>query len=431
MAPATTSPAQPAQPVGPVGPESLVKVSTQYYFQQEINIKLVASGSNTQREEQYRIQGIQLLHDIRNALQLPAQTFTCAARYYHRFRMEHKDSEYQWQDAAVAALLCACKIEDTLKKSRDILCAMHNYRSSEQLSPDDPRFNSPSAIVLGLERLMLESSKFDFRNRTPHRSLLKLAKYLALPGPTTKLALAILNDSYKTWAPMKQTCTAMAFACLELACHLLNRDLEQIHGSEDIANKYEELGCLREEVMETLLDMTELYTHCQKFTTVGMMWDVDIFIQIRIHLNREMSEHNFERFCHSIDPATALAKLTPKTPITPASPEETRTNGHTNGQASGNGNSNGNFPSPSSSGGSKGVKQDTVRFMLEREQAREEQAVVERYWKVEYEEYEIEIEEPIPVAPVHHGRDRQGGGGYRGRDRGYHGHGHGKRGRRY
>ncbi len=43
------------------------------------------------------------------------------------------------QDAAAAALFTACKIEDTLKKSRDIICAAHNLRLpvNEHLSPDD------------------------------------------------------------------------------------------------------------------------------------------------------------------------------------------------------------------------------------------------------------------------------------------------------
>jgi len=55
---------------GPVGPSSTVKVSTQYYFQQEINIKLIASGSDAQREDLYRLQGVQLLHEARLALRL-------------------------------------------------------------------------------------------------------------------------------------------------------------------------------------------------------------------------------------------------------------------------------------------------------------------------------------------------------------------------
>jgi CTD kinase subunit beta len=51
----------------------------------------------------------------------------------------HKDSEYQYADAAAAALLTACKIEDTLKKSREILAAAHNIKvsASEHLSSDD------------------------------------------------------------------------------------------------------------------------------------------------------------------------------------------------------------------------------------------------------------------------------------------------------
>ena len=59
--------------------------------------------------------------------------------YFHKFRLEHFDIQYQFQDAAAAALLAAGKIEDTLKKSREILCAAHNLKvsPSESLSSDD------------------------------------------------------------------------------------------------------------------------------------------------------------------------------------------------------------------------------------------------------------------------------------------------------
>src|SRR5436309_1070444 len=72
-------------------------------------------------------------------LSSPVRTFNTAAVYYHKFRMVHKDTEYQFADAAAAALFTACKIEDTLKKSREILCAAYNLRVSpfEHLTPDD------------------------------------------------------------------------------------------------------------------------------------------------------------------------------------------------------------------------------------------------------------------------------------------------------
>lgn len=69
----------------------------------------------------------------------PVRTFCTAATYYHKFRLIHKDNEYHYYDAAAGALLTACKIEDTLKKSKEILCAAHNLKvlPSEQLSSDD------------------------------------------------------------------------------------------------------------------------------------------------------------------------------------------------------------------------------------------------------------------------------------------------------
>ena len=43
------------------------------------------------------------------------------------------------EDAAAAALFTACKIEDTLKKSKEILCAAWNMNvaPADKLSPDD------------------------------------------------------------------------------------------------------------------------------------------------------------------------------------------------------------------------------------------------------------------------------------------------------
>lgn len=52
------------------------------------------------------------------------------------------------KDAAAAALFAACKIEDTLKKSKEILCAAYNLKLSpaEQVTPDDAVKNSLFSI---------------------------------------------------------------------------------------------------------------------------------------------------------------------------------------------------------------------------------------------------------------------------------------------
>ena len=141
MAPATRPAAPPAPESAPVtGPHpSYIQVAKPYVFQQQLQGQLVAIGANPTREDTFRLQGVQWISDVRIHLQLPVRTFCTACVYYHKFRLVHKDNEYQFQDAAAAALLTACKIEDTLKKSKEILCAAHNSKvgMAEQLSPDD------------------------------------------------------------------------------------------------------------------------------------------------------------------------------------------------------------------------------------------------------------------------------------------------------
>lgn len=135
---------------------SYIQVAKPYLFEQKIQGQIIATGANPAREDTIRLQGVQWIDDTRRALQLyvlgillltptfinyrrPVRTFNTAVIYYHKFRLVHKDTEYQYADAAAAALFTACKIEDTLKKSREILCASYNLKAplSEQLTPDD------------------------------------------------------------------------------------------------------------------------------------------------------------------------------------------------------------------------------------------------------------------------------------------------------
>ena len=66
------------------------------------------------------------------------RTFDTAAVYYHRFRLRHRESEYNMHDSAMASLFLACKVGDTIKKSRDILCAAYNLKNPDHpTTPDD------------------------------------------------------------------------------------------------------------------------------------------------------------------------------------------------------------------------------------------------------------------------------------------------------
>lgn len=91
--------------------------------------------------------------------------------------------------------------------------------------------------VIGLERLMLEASGFDFRTRHPQKLLAKLARHYGIPpdSDVSFLAYRISVDMYRTFAPLKQITSTMAFSCLELAGRLLGQRSEAVESQEDYA----------------------------------------------------------------------------------------------------------------------------------------------------------------------------------------------------
>ncbi|KAH0565352.1 hypothetical protein GP486_001253 [Trichoglossum hirsutum] len=328
---------------------------------------MAATGVSEAKEDSMRLQGIAWIDNVRKALQL----------YDDR-------AERKLMDAAAAALFTACKIEDTLKKSREILCAAYNLRltQADHLSPDDSHFETHSKAIIGLERLMLEASGFDFRNRYPQKLLIKLAKLYNFNKETTaKMAYNMCCDLYRTFAPLKQTTPTMAFACLELSARLCGTQLENLQGEGGF--DYGRWSTSREEVMETLLDLLDLYTHHRASTIVGQNYSLDTFIGIRITLNPEMSANGYPRYTEWVEEKKPLGN---GTKASPATPDRDITGENREGSNRRRKQSPPMRPtSASESRGRPGERgrDGTVRFMLDPERARREKAAVADYFKVE------------------------------------------------
>ncbi|EED15036.1 cyclin, putative [Talaromyces stipitatus ATCC 10500] len=394
---------QQAPPTGPRAMQiptphpSFIQVAKPYVFEHTIQECLAATRVDPQREDDIRISGVTWIDNVRKALHLPVRTYNTACVYYHKFRLVHPDSQYSYMDAAAAALFTACKIEDTLKKSRDIVCAAYNLKlpPSEQVSPDDAIFDQHSRGIIILERLMLEASGFDFRNRHPQKLLVKLLKHYGLKKDDEVgiVAYCISLDLYRTFAPLKQTTGTMAFACLELASRLLDAGLEDVEAGRG----YHDWKVGRAEVMETLLDLLDLYIHHRSSTVVGPEYPLDAFLAIRIPLNKESEDEGLPRFTHWRDHIStnkttngtgpkhgkhnknkgkgkdqrdrdleivAVAAGPPPNPLTPVS-------------------ANGEKPVLSDRG-----RDGTVRFMLDMERAKAEKKVVSSYFRDTIEEVE-------------------------------------------
>ncbi|KAJ5693241.1 hypothetical protein N7462_002664 [Penicillium macrosclerotiorum] len=370
---------EPRRPEPPSIHPSFIQVAKPYIFEQTIHDCIEAMGVNPMREESLRLQGVSWIDNVRKVLHLPVRTFNTAVMYYHRFRLVHPDNEYNFMDAAAAALFTACKIEDTLKKSREIVCAAYNLKlsPSEYLPPDDPLFETNARGIIGLERLMLESSGFDFRTHHPQKILAKLVHHYNLPklSEVSDLAYRISLDLYRTFAPVKQTSSTTAFSCLELAGRLLDQRLHPLESGTD----YAQWNTSRQSVMETLFDLLELYTHHRSATSVGPHFPPDRFLTVRIPLNQEADSQCIPRYANWVDrprqpresskPSNGASKQTeaerPHHPLTPVAANGDRHSGERGREAA-------------------------VRFMLDPTCAESEKKKVEEYFKVEMEEYEAE-----------------------------------------
>ena len=136
-----------------------------------------------------------------------------------------------------------------------------------------------------------------------------------------------------------------------------------------------------------------MYTHHRTQTSLGQDHPIETFIAIRITLNQEASANNYPRHTNNVKKKTLSNGVkstngtkdikSTRSPISPRDPLALE---------------NKSTPdSPAAVAGAKvraGLKEGTVRFMLDPERAREEKNIVAEYFKIEEEEYEVEVETP-------------------------------------
>lgn len=105
---------------------------------------------------------------------------------------------------------------------------------------------------------MLETSGFDFRNRYPQRLLLKLAKYYQVDRETVgKTAYNVSLDLYRTLAPLKQTTSTMAIACVELSGRIFEKNVHELEAGKG----YKKWRTTRPEVMGLFPQQAYYYRH--------------------------------------------------------------------------------------------------------------------------------------------------------------------------
>ncbi|RKP07444.1 cyclin-like protein [Thamnocephalis sphaerospora] len=130
---------------------------------------LDAAPDDPVRASEARAQWCRYIADIGRLCGFPLETTCTAMMLYHRFYAVHSLSAYAPQDASVACIFVACKVEETLKRLRDILSVALQLDSKDNKLLDvmSPEFEAHRQRIIGLERLVLQALCFDFRVRHP------------------------------------------------------------------------------------------------------------------------------------------------------------------------------------------------------------------------------------------------------------------------
>ncbi|KAH0608568.1 uncharacterized protein H6S33_001702 [Morchella sextelata] len=265
---------------------TFIQRSRPYLSDEQIEALLPKDSQLEAKDITTRLSACVWIMQVGQNMQFPVRTMATAMILYHRFRLFNRNPflEHNWMDVAATSLFVACKIEDTLKKSREILAASYNLRhpQAEPINSDNQMLDDGTKRVIGIERMILESSSFDFRYRHAQPLIIKFAKRFNFSKELTQKAWDISIDVYKTLAPLKATPHALALAVLDLAMRL---------EGEKINIQYEEFEVTRDSVLSIVDDLLDLYTNHRSYTLVGTQYDSNTYLTHRIELNKERQTH--------------------------------------------------------------------------------------------------------------------------------------------
>ncbi|CAG9764355.1 unnamed protein product [Ceutorhynchus assimilis] len=190
-----------------------------YFDKQELkHTPSGAAGLDYKTEMRYRKEGARFIIDTGMKMDLGYNTTATGVVYYHRFYMFHSFQQFPRFVTACCCLFLAGKVEETPKKCKDIIKIAKALLADNKFAT----FGSdPKEEVMTLERVLLQTIKFDLQVEHPYLYLLRYAK--CLKGDKAKLqkmvqmAWTFVNDSLCTTLSLQWQPEIIAVALMYLA----------------------------------------------------------------------------------------------------------------------------------------------------------------------------------------------------------------------
>lgn len=175
-------------------------------------------GISNDTENRYRKEGARFIIDTGSKMDLGYNTVATGVVYFHRFYMFHSFRTFPRYITACCCLFLAGKVEETPKKCKDIIKVAKSLLTEQKFGTFG---EDPKEEVMTLERILLQTIKFDLQVEHPYGYLLKYAK--CLKGDKAKLqkmvqmAWTFVNDSLCTTLCLQWEPEVIAVALMFLA----------------------------------------------------------------------------------------------------------------------------------------------------------------------------------------------------------------------
>ncbi|GAA95604.1 uncharacterized protein L969DRAFT_92734 [Mixia osmundae IAM 14324] len=217
-------------------PAEVEELTLLHAKESQAGIDRPAQQANLLRAKTVREKACGFIDRIGLKMGFPRRSIATAQILYQRFHLFFPVKDWAWQDVCIAATLAASKLEDTLKKLREIQIAAHSVLAMLEgrnglTEPDPQILEADRGKLIGIERLILETISFNFNLTSANLSYVPGGKdtftYIVRMGKTLKASKEYIRIAYRLGIDVYRTPTVLSYpphtiaaACLYLASYL-------------------------------------------------------------------------------------------------------------------------------------------------------------------------------------------------------------------
>ncbi|XP_074650522.1 uncharacterized protein LOC141905533 isoform X2 [Tubulanus polymorphus] len=184
-------------------------------------------------EARYRKEGARFIIDCGTKLGLRYDACSTGVVYFHRFYMFHSFKNFHRYVTGACCLFLAGKVEETPKKCKDIIRTASSMLTREQFAVFG---NDPKEEVMTLERILLQTIKFDLQVSHPYHYLVKYAKFIKgdkeKVNSMIQMAWTFINDSMCTMLSLQWEPDIIGVSLLYLASRLSKFEITDWSGKK-------------------------------------------------------------------------------------------------------------------------------------------------------------------------------------------------------